>query len=190
MNKEDIEDKIKKHNLKHFTKAYESKAHNDKIHAELTNSRVKDDMLNKRLSRDECDNTKVWEFLSLLAVSDDRRREEITHEAEITEVEWEREVALAKKSSASSIFSNRTYTVCKCALPCKRLTATLVSFYNMLLKHMRYVKRWLNIVDMMLEKGKGPTLGKLRTITLIEGDLQILMRIFLNAKDEELIEKD
>ena len=55
---------------------------------------------------------------------------------------------------------------------------------------MRYVKRWLNIVDVMLEKGKGPTLGKLRTITLIEGDLQILMRIFLKAKDEELIEKD
>ena len=42
----------------------------------------------------------------------------------------------------------------------------------------------------MLEKGKGPTLGKHRTITLIEGDLQILMRIFLKAKEEELIEKD
>jgi len=42
----------------------------------------------------------------------------------------------------------------------------------------------------MLEKGKGPKLGKLRTITLIEGDLQILMRIFMDGKNNELIETD
>ena len=94
-------------------------------------------MLNRRLSRDECDNTKVWEFLSLLAVSDSRRQEDIMHKAEITEVEREREVAAAKKSSVSFIFSNRTYAFYKCALLCKRLTATLVYFYNMLLNHMR-----------------------------------------------------
>ena len=41
-----------------------------------------------------------------------------------------------------------------------------------------------------MEKGKGPILGKLRNITLIEGDLQINMRIQLNSKLEELIEKD
>jgi hypothetical protein len=129
--------KLEKHNLKHFTKAHESKVYNDKTCAELTNSRVRDGMLNRRLSRDECDNTKVWEFLSLLAVSDSRRQEDIMHKAEITEVEREREVAAAKKSSVSSIFSNRTYAFYKCALLCKRLTATLVYFYNMLLNHMR-----------------------------------------------------
>ena len=132
-----MEDKIKKHNLKHFTKDHESKAYNDKIYAKLTNSRVRNDMLNGRLSKDECDNAKVWEFLSLLAVSDSRRQEDIMHKAEITEVEREREVAAAKKSSVSFIFSNRTYAFYKCALLCKRLTATLVYFYNMLLNHMR-----------------------------------------------------
>ena len=41
----------------------------------------------------------------------------------------------------------------------------------------------MNIIDAMLEKGKGPVLGKLRTVTLIEGDLEILMRIFLYADE-------
>jgi len=30
----------------------------------------------------------------------------------------------------------------------------------------------------MLDKGKGPIAGKLRTIQLIEADLQLIMRIF------------
>ena len=33
-------------------------------------------------------------------------------------------------------------------------------------------------------------LGKLRTITLIKADLKYIMRIYLNNKEEELIEKD
>ena len=39
-------------------------------------------------------------------------------------------------------------------------------------------------------KGKGWRLDKLQTITLIKGDLQILIRIFLEVKDQELIEND
>lgn len=46
------------------------------------------------------------------------------------------------------------------------------------------------MVEACLEKGKEPILGKLRYITLIEGDLQIGMRIALNSDEEELIEKD
>ena len=42
----------------------------------------------------------------------------------------------------------------------------------------------------MLEKGKGPRFDKLRTITLIERDLQILMWLFLDPKEQELIEID
>ena len=41
----------------------------------------------------------------------------------------------------------------------------------------------------MLEKGKDPLLGKLCTITLIEDNLQTMMRIHLSTKKEELIEK-
>ena len=48
----------------------------------------------------------------------------------------------------------------------------------------------MNLIDAILEKRKGPVLGKLRIITLIEGDLQMLMRMFLQAEEEELIEDD
>ena len=41
-----------------------------------------------------------------------------------------------------------------------------------------------------MEKEKGPVLGKLRNITLIEGDLQINMRIQLNVDSKELIENN
>jgi len=42
----------------------------------------------------------------------------------------------------------------------------------------------------MLGKGKGMIIGKLRTITLIEADLQNIMRIYLEDLDEEIIESD
>ena len=60
----------------------------------------------------------------------------------------------------------------------------------MLLAKNYYPKRWTNQVDTSLEKGKGPVLGKLRFITLIEGDLQMNMRTHLASNEEELIEKD
>ena len=96
----------------------------------------------------------------------------------------------AKKQSASSIFSKRTYSVYKCALDCDRMTSILVILLNLFLKRCYYPNRWLKLVDTMLEKGKGPIIGKLRNITLIEGDMQIGMRIFLSTDEEELIERD
>ena len=48
----------------------------------------------------------------------------------------------------------------------------------------------MKLVNTTLEKGKGPIIGKLRNITLIEGDMQIGMRIFLSTDIEELIERD
>ena len=47
----------------------------------------------------------------------------------------------------------------------------------------------MNQVDTSLEKGKGPVLGKLRFITLIEGDLELNMRIHLASNKEELIDR-
>ena len=43
---------------------------------------------------------------------------------------------------------------------------------------------------MMIEKGKGMVLGKLRIITLIDADLQHIMGICLGDEDEEMIEND
>ena len=42
----------------------------------------------------------------------------------------------------------------------------------------------------MLEKGKGPVLGKLRTMQLLEADFQLLMRIFANERMVGVIETD
>ena len=81
------------------------------------------------------------------------------------------------------------YSVHKCTILCARIIVIIVWFYNISLLQNYYSKRWINLVEITLEKGKGPILGKLRNITLIEGDLQINIRICLNAKSEELIEK-
>ena len=58
------------------------------------------------------------------------------------------------------------------------------------MKNRYYVSRWRKILDTIIEKGKGPILGKLRTIQLIEADLQLLMRIFFGIRCDGIIEKD
>ena len=42
----------------------------------------------------------------------------------------------------------------------------------------------------MIEKGKGPVVGKLQTIQLIEANLQIIIRIFINYRVKGKIEQD
>ena len=56
--------------------------------------------------------------------------------------EWKETVNKAKKSSASSIFSQQICTIYKCALESKRMTNHLVSFYNILIEQGYYPKRW------------------------------------------------
>ena len=46
------------------------------------------------------------------------------------------------------------------------------------------------MLDVILEKGKGPVIGKLRTIQLIEAGLQLLMRIYIGGRNNENIERD
>ena len=90
----------------------------------------------------------------------------------------------------SSIFSNRTHAVCKCALQYMRMTTKLVVMLNLLVKEKYYPQRQLNLVNTSLEKGKGPVLRKLRFIMLIEADMQVGLRIALGSEEEELIKKD
>ena len=97
---------------------------------------------------------------------------------------------MERAKSASSIFSKRTCSVCKCALDSSLMTFILVILLNIFLKRCFYPSRWLKLSETILEKGKGPTIGKSRNVTLIEGDLQIGIRISLNSDAEELIEND
>ena len=70
------------------------------------------------------------------------------------------------------------------------MTTILIYFYNIILITGIYPKRWLKLLDVILEKGKGPIIGKLRMIQLYEADQQILMRLFLGGREDNAIEKD
>ena len=48
----------------------------------------------------------------------------------------------------------------------------------------------MKLLEVILEKGKGPVLGSLRNIQLIEGDIQILMSILINQRNKFKIETD
>ena len=136
---------------------------------------MRDKILEGRLRKEECGDERVFEFIKLLKVPIGFRQ----HYKEILITDWEKVVKRSKKQSTSSIFSKHTYATYKCTLGCERMTEILVTYYNILIEKGYYPKRWLKILDAMLEKGKGMILGKLRTITLIEADLQYIMRLYL-----------
>jgi len=95
-----------------------------------------------------------------------------------------------KSRSASSMFSKRNYCVCKCAIFCDRMMNFLVRYYNATLRHQNYPDRWLDVLDVMLEKGKGNVVNELRVMQIIEAYLQSLMRTFLSLRIEHKIEKE
>ena len=185
--RKEMENKIITYNRDHFRQAFETIAYTDKIYTKLEDEEIRHKILSGDLDLEECSYKDVYDFLKLLAKpnhQDGNSYEEITTE------EWIEVVKKAKKQSTSSIFSNRTYSVYKCALDNENMTNILVQFYNTLFTHRIYLKRWLKILDIILEKGKGPILGKLRTIQLYEADLQLLMRIFIGGRNDENVEND
>ena len=68
----------------------------------------------------------------------------------------------------------------KYALESSKMVKILVIFYNIVVKKGYYLKRWIKLLTVILEKGKGPILRKLRTIQLIEADIPLLKRIIIN----------
>ena len=59
---------------------------------------------------------------------------------------------------------------------CNHNFSYLLQYVN---KRMLLPKKIAQLLDITLEKGKGLVIGKLQTIILIEGDLQIIMRRYL-----------
>ena len=104
--------------------------------------------------------------------------------------EWTKVVKTASKHSASSMFSKRNYAMYKITLTNKRMKTLLVKNCNMMIAVQFFSARWLKPLVVMIEKEKGPMLGKLRIIQLIEADLQLLMRIFVNTRNKGSIEAD
>ena len=61
-----IEEEIAKYNKKHFRKAYSSQAFKDKLYSKLQIEQIRDKILKGTLTRAECDNEDVYQFILLL----------------------------------------------------------------------------------------------------------------------------
>ena len=108
----------------------------------------------------------------------------------ITNEDWKSILRKSSRKSTSSIFSKRNYSMYKCTIESSRITTMLVDYYNIIIKNNFHPTRWLDILDLILEKGKGPLLGKLRIIQLLEADLQLIIRLFAVDRMSDKIEHD
>ena len=57
----------------------------------------------------------------------------------ISSNEWERVVRKAKRTSALSVFSNRMYSLNKCALEVEEITKIYIMFCNTTIKYRIYI---------------------------------------------------
>ena len=191
-NKETVEKTIIEYNTKHFKQALNSNLCCDKVFPRLSEAKIQQSIVQGNLPASECDDPAVHELLLLLradlSVLQEQRKP-------ITENELIQVVKKAKKKSSSSIFSRRTYAVYKCMIKSPYLVTLYVEFLNLVIQNSHVLKRWIDVVDIVLEKGKGPRLDKLRVIQLIEGDLQLLLRMLVTnrsaivAEDSERLSK-
>ena len=90
----------------------------------------------------------------------------------MTLIEWRKFFLKAKEGTTTNVFSGLQRGHCKtCA------TNYIIATMKMTLVSLAFefglkgIHRWHSSVDYILEKGKGPVLGKLRTIKLLECDL-------------------
>ena len=66
----------------------------------------------------------------------------------------------------------------------------IAEYYNTLINNYYFPNQWLDILDVIIEKGARPILGKLCTIQLIEADLQLLIRVFISYRNQGKIENN
>ena len=181
-----VEKMVMNYNINHFKQAYSSEVCSDKIFPKLTSADVISKTLEGSLEKKDCTFSDVYDFLQLIKsdfLSSSKRYKPVTRE------EFSAVVKQAKRISTSSVFLKRTYQVYKCLLTSEYLTNLYVRFLNLTIKNGHICKRWLDIVDVITEKGKGSRLHKLRIIQLIEGDLQLLIRILVTQRTAVNAEK-
>ena len=145
-------------------------------------------MLAGTLAAEECTDSNVHEFLKMLKCENDNQRSKPYVPIKIEE--WRTVVMQSKVRSCSSVFSKRTHAACKCAFHRTKLTKLMVDLYNAMIREEYYVKRWIKILDVIIEKGKGPVIGTLRVIQLIEVDFQLILRIFFGMRSDKRVEND
>ena len=137
---------------------------NDKVHNILRELSTRDKILNSDMNIDDCDNQNACESLKSIKQSNHQHgrntsaqvdelhqedRKDKTNIEDLTTV-----IKKAKRRSSSYIFSKRYYSVYKCAVESERMMQILLRFYNVIIKHQCYPGRWLDVLDVMLEKAK------------------------------------
>ena len=78
----------------------------------------------------------------------------------------------------------------KCALGSENMVDALVNFFNVKIKSNHCPKTWLKVADMMIEKRKVQRIKQLRTLEIIESDMQLIMKIFLGNRMSSKVEED
>lgn len=183
--KEDMEDLLINHNRKNFEQAFSSVVCQDKSFIQLQNEEFQQHILTGELTPRECSSPKVYHLFSLLKTYLTILQSEYSP---VTVEEWTQVVKKANRTSTSSVFSKITYPVYKCAIGSPRLTRLLVQCMNITINNCHILIRWIKIVDIMIEKGKGNVLGKLRTIQLVEGGLQLMMMVLITLRNSKRAE--
>ena len=178
-NADETQRRIAQHNKEHFNKLKSTKAHNDKACDATKENTTRDAIIKGELNRDECDDDDACQLLQLLK----RPKGLIPDNKDDMQVnEWNQVVRRAKKRSTSSMFLMRDCSVCERALESDHIEEVLVKFYHFIIKHNHYPRRWLKVVDTMIENVKGPCLKKLRTLKMIEACLQLAMRMHIGSR--------
>ena len=78
---------------------------------------------------------------------------------------------VSKKNSILSVFLEQTCAAHKLVVENKGFIEVLLMFYNIIIQKGIVLNNWRCVFNAMLDKGKGPVLGKLQIIELIKGDL-------------------
>lgn len=183
----DIERAVSNFNRNHYKKVLETNPYQDHIHERLLDDTTRDAVLDGKLEQYEVDDNDLYKFLSMLKTEGGSQK---PHYTDLTMLEWNSVVKQSNAKSTSLIFSKQTYGVYKMTLSSDKVTNLLIRYYNCIMKAGYYPDRWRRILDVIVEKGKGPILGKLRIIQLIEADMQLLMRVFFSLRNQGNIEFD
>ena len=119
---------------------------------------IRDKMLSEELNREDCDEENENNLFCLLKRIPAM---EVDNIKELTEKEFRPVSKQSKRRSVSSKFSKRDYYVCKCTMCSERMEKVLVRFYNTIIQNNHFSSRRLEVVDTMIEKGKGNKINKL-----------------------------
>lgn len=130
--KHQVEQLLIQKNRKHFKQAFRSNICSDKYYTKLENEKFQRRILFGTIIRNDFDDDDVFELFTLFKA--DAKYLIVEHKTIIVE-EWKIVVRKTKRKSMSSIFSNRSYQVYKCALHSDCLTSLLVNFINLTIHH-------------------------------------------------------